>query len=110
GVRVSARGLQGQGCPVCAGKKVIRGVNDLAATHPHLTAEWADENPFPATQVVAGSNRRFSWVCSVDPRHRWEATLNNRSSGSGGGCPVCAGKKVMRGVNDLATTRPDVAK
>lgn len=28
--------VDGKGCPVCANKKVVKGINDIATTHPHL--------------------------------------------------------------------------
>ncbi|MDP3735049.1 MAG: zinc-ribbon domain-containing protein, partial [bacterium] len=56
--------VRGRGCPVCA-NRVIKPdkSNSLAHTHPHLVAEYADDNELPADQVVAGTNKKLKWVC-----------------------------------------------
>ena len=45
--------------------------------------------------------------CLID-QYVWNARPYNLLAGTG--CPVCAGKAVMQGVNDLATERPDLVK
>jgi hypothetical protein len=72
--------------------------------------------------ITAGSGLRVWWVCQGDPNHKhpvrggdfsWEAVVWSRAKGSG--CPGCAGHKrkrissVTAGLNDLATTHPEVA-
>ena len=93
----------GHGCPVCAGKKVLPGFNDLASQRPEIAAELVDASL--ATTVTARSGKKVAWRCGRG--HEWTASINTRTNGHG--CPVCAGKKVLPGFNDLATTRPDVA-
>jgi len=93
------------GCPVCAGKAVLPGFNDLATTHPELAAELAD--PTLATEVTAGSQQKVVWRCSLG--HDWQTVVTTRSRSRGAGCPVCAGKAVLPGFNDLATTHPELA-
>ena len=39
--------------------------------------------------------------------HRWQASIVSRTKGSK--CPYCSGICVIRGKNDLATLRPDIA-
>ncbi len=98
---------RGQGCPVCANRAVLKGYNDLATTHPELASEWDYENNNGVTpsDIVAGSNKKFSWIC--EKGHKWETSPNSRNSGQG--CPVCANQKVLEGYNDLATTHPELA-
>lgn len=91
-------------CSYCSGRLVLAGFNDLATTHPDLTKEADGWDP---TSVIAGSNKKLKWVCSYG--HRWEATVNNRTGKKPAGCPVCSNNVVLAGVNDLATTHPDVA-
>lgn len=98
-----AHRCDGRGCPFCSNKKVLPGFNDLFTTHPGLAKEAYNWDP---TEVVAGSNKKKDWQCSVG--HIWSAQINNRVRGSG--CPYCAGRLVKPGFNDLATTRPDLAK
>ena len=92
----------GDGCPVCAGKKVSIGFNDLATVNPVLSAEADGWDP---KSVTAGSNQKVGWKCKQG--HQWNATVKNRSNGAG--CPVCAGQVVQIGFNDLATINPDLA-
>jgi hypothetical protein len=98
---VSSRSA-GRGCPVCAGKKVLKGFNDLATTNPELAAQADGWDP---TTVIAGSHKKVGWKCKHG--HKWNAAVGNRAIGLG--CPVCAGKKVLKGFNDLATTNPELA-
>lgn len=99
---------QGCGCPVCAGRMVLPGFNDLATTHSRLAEEWDAErngalSPF---DVVAGSDRRVWWRC--ENGHGWRATISSRACG-GTGCPYCSGKRTITGENDFATQYPAIA-
>ena len=96
--------VAGDGCPYCAGKRVLAGFNDLATTDPALAAEWADDALTPA-QVNRGSHKSVKWRCALG--HEYKAEVYARSSGTG--CPYCSGKKVLVGFNDLATTHPKIA-
>ena len=99
---VADRTLGGNGCAVCSGKQINIGVNDLATTNPELVGEADGWNP---QTVTAGSSRKKPWRCNLG--HIWEATIGSRASGTG--CPVCVGKIVLLGYNDLATTHPELA-
>lgn len=94
----------GTGCPYCAGKKVLRGYNDLATTDPELAAEWVDERMNP-TEINRGSHKVVRWKCALG--HEYESPVFARVAGNG--CPYCTGRKVLAGFNDLATTHPKVA-
>lgn len=83
---------------------VIVGWNDLATTHPELAKECLDD----ATKYVAGTAKKLCWKCSICP-NKWKATGCNRVNGCGG-CGVCANRIVLKGWNDIATTRPDLAE
>ncbi len=79
----------GNGCPYCAGKKVLPGFNDLASMHPELLAEWDYEKNIGADpyQITPGkSSQKYWWRCSVCG-HEWEASPNTRTRGHG--CPNC---------------------
>jgi ribosomal protein S27E len=101
---VYSRSSRNFGCPICSNQQTLSGYNDLATTHPALAMEADDWDP---TLVSAGSNKKFAWKCKLG--HQWKAKLNNRSSKNAAGCPVCSNKIVVSGVNDLATTHPEVA-
>ncbi len=100
---VKERVLQGFGCSYCSGKRVLKGFNDLATTNPKIAAQADGWDP---TLVSKGHNKKKQWRCSLG--HSYFATVNQRSHHDTG-CPICAGKKVLIGFNDLATTRPDLA-
>lgn len=104
---VSNRG-KGSGCSVCSGKTILIGFNDLATTNPTLAQEISPSNgdELLKFKISAGSNKDIWWRCSQ--QHEWQASPNNRRSGRRG-CPVCSNRKVVAGVNDLATLRPNLA-
>lgn len=80
--------------------------NLLSNKFPALAAEWhPSRNAFGADAVSYGSGKRVWWQCSNE--HEWEARILNRARGAG--CPVCSGKLVVAGINDLASARPDLA-
>ena len=99
------RRTAGQGCPVCAGKRVIKGVNDLATLKPELASEWdTDRNERSPDAVTLNSGYRAFWTCSNG--HHWAVRVAQRT-GKGSGCPVCSGR-IQAGVNDLGTTHPEL--
>jgi uncharacterized Zn-finger protein len=106
--RVSDR-TRGKGCPICAGRKILEGFNDLATTHP-LLAEQADGwNP---KKITYGNGILRNWKCTKN--HKWRATPNNRSVSFNeigkAECPFCSGRKILKGFNDLSFTHPEIAK
>lgn len=80
----------GCNCPICSGKQVAVGWNDLASLYPHLATEWHPTNNGELTpkDITAGSNKRVWWLCSRG--HEWQDTVAHRSSGRG--CPRCSGE------------------
>lgn len=104
-----SRTIKDTGCPVCAGKRVCPGENDLASLFPKFASQWHREKngALRPEQVTPNSNRRVWWRCSLG--HEWQAVVAARTS-NGSGCPYCAGRKVLAGFNDLATREPLLAK
>ncbi|MCU1584063.1 MAG: hypothetical protein JWM49_619 [Microbacteriaceae bacterium] len=79
----------------------------LDQTHPDVSAQWhfklnGDLTP---SNVTRSSDRKVWWLCDLG--HAWIATPGHRTRGQG--CSVCAGKQIIVGVNDLATTAANVA-
>jgi hypothetical protein len=95
---------RGRDCPVCSGKQVLVGFNDLATTHPDLAAELVDGSL--GHQLTFGSKRLVRWRCNLG--HEWTAKPNDRSS-QDQGCPYCSNRRVLVGFNDLVTTHPKLA-
>jgi len=104
-----ANRAKGSGCPYCSGKKVFPGETDLATTHPLISAQWhpTKNGEVLPTQVSAGSNKTFWWLCDVDSAHEWDAQPNSRKNGQG--CPFCAGKRVIASENSLEALFPLIA-
>lgn len=106
---VASRTSGGTGCPVCSGKKVIAGENDLASQFPDIAAQWHPTRNGILTpqQVTPYANRKVWWQCALG--HDYQATIGGRTI-SRSGCPYCSGRKVFPGFNDLATVEPELAK
>ena len=103
----SRAGKQKTGCPYCAHQKTIVGENDLATTNPELLNEWDyKKNSINPTEVFLKSNIKIWWTC--DKGHSYQALLSDRAVGEK--CPICAGRKVLVGYNDLETLNPKLAK
>lgn len=106
--RVYRRARENRGCPVCAGRVTVAGVNDLATLRPDIAAQFVRDplDKHDPTTVPAGSTKRFEWRCDACG-HIWEQRVSHRAAGRG--CPACSGKVVVPGINDLATKFPDIA-
>ncbi len=95
-------------CPVCDGRELLTGFNDIATTNPELAAQWhptKNGNLTPAS-VTRKSYTPIVWVC--EKGHESEATIPYRLSAKGN-CAVCTNQKLLTGFNDLATTNPEIA-
>ncbi len=99
---------KGKGCPYCAGKKVLKGYNDLQVVNPTLAKEWNCEKNgnLKPENFTANSGRKVWWKCNKG--HEWQATINDRNNGKG--CPYCSGRFAVKGKNDLQTVNPILAK
>jgi hypothetical protein len=94
----------GSSCPICSGRSVLAGFNDLATTRPDLAHEAHNWDP---TAVTSKSKKKLSWQCAHG--HVWDAEVRSRSV-IGAGCPFCDGRRAVPGMNDLATLHPQVAE
>ena len=94
--------VAGTGCPICDGKAVLAGFNDLATTNPDVAALLVDQSL--ATRLAARSNRKVRWRC--EQGHEWNAVVASRRQS---GCPFCAGRRAIPGETDLATSHPHLA-
>ena len=94
-------------CPYCSGRYVVKGENDLPTVNPTLAKEWNYEKngDLKPENFTENSGQKVWWKCTKE--HEWQARIADRNRGRG--CPYCAGKKVLKGFNDLATTNPDLA-
>lgn len=100
--------VRGYGCPICAGKRVYIGVNDLESNHPNIAAEWdyTRNHPLLPSSVTTKSHKQVWWACSNG--HSYKSSVDNRTRGRG--CPYCNSKLVTIGQNDLKSQNPELAK
>lgn len=99
------------GCPVCAGKKVAHGINDLASQCPKAAAMWSSKNKLSASEVTAKSSKRVFFKCR-DCGQEFDAKISNIANAIDNGttgCPICEGQRVVSGINDLITKCPKAA-
>ena len=63
------------GCPICAGRVVLPGFNDLASKNPRLAAQWhpTKNGTLTPQEVRPGSSRKVWWLC--EKGHEWQATI-----------------------------------
>ena len=97
----------GVGCPICDGKVILAGYNDLMTKNPQLAAEWNYDRNGKLTpdQVAPFSNKKVWWKC--EKGHEWESKVASRNKNSN--CPYCGNQKLLSGFNDLATRFPELA-
>ena len=102
---IKNRTLSGSGCPYCEHRAVLKGYNDLQTVFPEVAKTWSPKNESCPSEVSPSSNKAVLWVC--ENGHEWKARVADRTEGHG--CPYCAGQRVWKGFNDLATTHPQLA-
>lgn len=80
--------------------------NSFASVHPELVCEWSEKNlPLTPDKITFGSNKIMWWKGSCG--HEWQASVKSRSIGEK--CPICSGARVVEGINDLQTLKPEIA-
>ena len=102
---VQSRTARDNQCPVCGGKQVLAGFNDLASRYPDLAAQWAQDlnGTLTPQMVTSGSAKRVWWRCDQD--HVWAAKIYSRTGSQRSGCPICTGRyKKNRYRNALEVT------
>ena len=105
---VCSRNGSHTGCPYCSNVKVLKGFNDFEHFHPELIHEWnqkRNEGKSPSDYTY-GSHKLVWWICPQG--HEYRRSFIERHAG--GGCPYCAGSKVLTGFNDLRTRTPWTAE
>ena len=79
-------------CPICNGKKVLPGYNDLASQKPELLEEWNyEKNIIKPDEVHVRSETQVWWKCK-ECGHEWKTSLYCRA-GQGKGCVICSRKR-----------------
>ncbi len=107
---VARRTSQRSSCPYCSGRLVIPGETDLQTMYPDIASEWhpTKNAPLLPSQVKPLSCQKVWWLGKCG--HEWYSRIDNRSSSNKRGCPICAGRQVVPGINDLESNYPELAK
>lgn len=96
------------GCPVCHGKVVETGKTDIKTLYPRVVELWDyDKNIKTPDKVSKGTNTRYWFKCPIG--HSFTASMSHmiRSKDTRyRGCPICAGKSIKQGINDLLSADP----
>jgi DNA-directed RNA polymerase subunit RPC12/RpoP len=100
---------KGIGCPICSGKQVLAGFNDLESLFPSIAQEWhpTKNGDLKPSEITAYNSRKVWWINKDG--FEWQDTINHRTL-RGSNAPKMPNHKPIIGVNDLATTHPEVAK
>lgn len=83
-----ANRVNGRRCPCCSNKVVVKGINDLATTHPVIANEWyqPENGDLTPSDVTYGSGKKVKWICPKG--HIYSASILHRTNG-GTNCPIC---------------------
>ena len=97
-----------RGCKVCKKRTIIKGVNDMLSFRPELINEWdfnknVGINP---EEMFKSSEKKVWWKCIYG--HSWITLISDRVKGTN--CPVCSHQKIVKGINDVETLKPELAK
>lgn len=102
--------VSGSKCTYCAGKAVLIGFNDLLTLEPEIVENlWdygrnslVDVHP---TDVTRSSGAKVGWMCS-DCGYTWVSRVVDVVRGYR--CSVCGNTKIVPGINDIFSKRPDL--
>lgn len=94
-------------CPYCAYKKVLKGFNDLATTHPELLKEWDFQlNTKRPDEIIAKTKTKFFWRCKLN--HSYQMSGEKKALHQK--CPYCCNKKILLGYNDFLSQQKELSK
>lgn len=103
---VKAR-VRGKSCDECKKQRTRTSGRSIVDTHPHLVPSWLpelNEGREPA-DYTKGSKLEVIWLCTKSGHtHTFPMRLEARTRGCD--CPYCAGRLLLEGFNDFATTDP----
>lgn len=99
---------RGSECPICSEKKraensrIASYEKSLAVLYPELLKEWdyKQNKNFDPKTINPGSEQKVYWKCKKCG-NSYIAGIGSRTSGTA--CPICAGKIIVAGTNDLQT-------
>lgn len=72
-----------------------------------IAQQYSPNNDDSCLQLTIGSKKKILWIC--DKGHEYLQSIQSKIT-RGARCNVCYGSMVYPGINDLATTHPDLAQ
>lgn len=78
----------------------ITQIRELLQKHNYLI-----DKSILSSEIKTGKTYKFACDCG----HIFESTVSNVFQSGSFGCPICSGRRVLKGFNDLWTTHPDIA-
>lgn len=86
----------------------LRKADSIAVKYPEIAKEWDYEKngQIKPEYITCGAHRKYWWKCSNN--HSYECSPRNRIEGRG--CQICSGFNYIKGINDLETKYPNIAK
>ena len=97
---------RGYRCPYCESVKALQGFNDFATLEPVISKDYDEEKNGNTAGDVLITNRPVYFKCKNGHSFKRPIIQHIKSNGK---CPVCANKRIEKGINDLATTNPEIA-
>lgn len=100
--------LRGHGCPICAQK--VRDSKHKKKTHEQFVKEYYTKFKDSTIDIIG---KYKSIIDDVTCKCRVCNAIYEQKARKlmeGVGCPVCAGVRVVKGINDIATTNPDIVQ
>lgn len=101
-------------CPICSRKNTANKRHLLMLSKngclddEQLLLDWDySKNEKGPNEYTKQTNTYAYWKCHICG-YEWRAKINNRSNGRG--CPCCGNRVLVKGVNDLLTKNPRLAK
>jgi hypothetical protein len=92
-------------CTFCSRAEIRASRTSLVETHPEISAQWNYQwNDEPPSSFTPGSRHEAWWICNYG--HNFKSRIERRTAG--GNCPQCSRRALAAGVNDLATTHPEL--
>ena len=99
-----------KGCPYCS-KKVFTADRSVLYNYPWIKDYWDfDKNSTPLEDVRVYSTRKFWFKCVNGHSFLSDVETVYTSKAVSRGCPVCTGRVVERGINDLNYLYPELVK
>lgn len=81
----------------------------LGYLYPEIIEFWSDKNKNSPFDVYPNSHHKYLFKCDNKLNHKdYDMLPYNKICGNNS-CPYCAGRRILKGFNDLTTRNPELA-